>query len=58
MTIDEAINNCKKTAKECLENGVGTEFYECGKDFEQLAEWLTELKEVKKLLKLIGDNNE
>ena len=56
MTIDEAIENCNKTAKECFENGVGTEIYECGKDFEQLAKWLTELKEVKKILKEGVDN--
>ena len=45
MTIDEAIRRSESIAKKCMEICcVGTELYECGKDHEQIAEWLKELK--------------
>lgn len=52
MTIDEAIKHCEEEAEKYMEYGIETECYQCGKEHEQLAEWLTELKEAKRLLKL------
>ena len=51
MTIDGAIKYCKEEAEKYMEYGIETECYQCGKEHEQLAEWLTELKEAKRLLK-------
>lgn len=47
MTIDEAIKHCKEEAEKYMEYGIETECYQCGKEHEQLAEWLTELKEAR-----------
>lgn len=44
MTLDEAIKHCKEEAEKYMEYGIETECYQCGKKYEQLAEWLTELK--------------
>ena len=44
MTLDEAIKHCKEEAEKYMEYGIETECYQCGKEHEQLAEWLTELK--------------
>ena len=64
MTIDEAIRHCEEVAERyetrakiidrrklgfALENP--TACHECAADHRQLAEWLTELKEAKRLLK-------
>ena len=45
MTIDEAIRHCEEEAEKYMEYGIETECYQCGKEHEQLAEWLKELKE-------------
>ena len=48
MTLEEAIKHCLNIAekgKECA----GTELSECGKDFQQLAEFLKELIAYRKL---------
>lgn len=51
MTLDEAIQHCKDEAHVLFQHSAkhrtGTEdsCYECAKEHEQLAEWLTELKE-------------
>ena len=65
MTLDEAINHCIEVAERyetrakmidrrklgsALENP--TACHECAADHRQLAKWLTELKEVKRLLRL------
>ena len=52
MTIDEAIKHCKEEAEKYMEYGIETECYQCGKEHEQLVDWLTELKEATRLLKL------
>ena len=52
MTIDEAIKHCEEEAEKYMEYGIETECYQCGKEHEQLAEWLRELKEAKRLLRL------
>ena len=61
MTLDEAIKHCESIAEKCIKDGAGTELYECGKDHRQLANWLKELKEAKRLLKQaledMNDNN-
>ena len=44
MTIDEAIKHCEEEAEKYMEYGIETECYQCGKEHEQLAEWLKELK--------------
>ena len=56
MTIDEAIKHCEEEAEKYMEYGIETECYQCGKEHEQLAEWLTELKEAKRLLRLAVDD--
>ena len=56
MTLDEAIKHCLKVAEK---NETLSEWgernkascLECAADHRQLAEWLTELKEAKRLLK-------
>ena len=61
MTIDEAIKHCKEeaTRQESIANGAerlgvsreGIEYCrQCAADHRQLAEWLTELKEAKRLV--------
>ena len=51
MTLDEAIQHCKDEAHVLFQHSAkhrtGTEdsCYECAKEHEQLAEWLTELKQ-------------
>lgn len=50
MTLDEAIKHCEEEAEKYMEYGIETECYQCGKEHEQLAEWLKELKEAKRLL--------
>jgi len=65
MTIDEAIRHAEKVAEgqeKCAEISVSEHAKEriskCAADHRQLAEWLTELKEAKRLLKLaIEDMN-
>ena len=44
MTIDEAIRHCEEVAEKMND-------CECAADHRQLAEWLRELKEAKRLLK-------
>lgn len=68
MTIDEAINHCLERAEEndnCADkceavygedNGIIEACRECAADHRQLAEWLTELKEAKRLLKAAVDD--
>lgn len=63
MTLDEAIKHCLERAEEndnCADkcealygedNGIIEACRECAEDHRQLAEWLTELKEAKRLLK-------
>lgn len=63
MTIDEAIKHCEDIAESCefeaghcdktdrYECHVMHELGKCAADHRQLAEWLTELKEAKRLLK-------
>lgn len=51
MTIDGAIKHCEEEAEKYMEYGIETECYQCAKEHEQLAEWLKELKEAKRLLK-------
>ena len=62
LTLDEAIKHCLETAEQ-LEERANTPYKcedselqdnacrECAADHRQLAEWLTELKEAKQLLK-------
>ena len=64
MTIDEAIRHCEEVAGEQQERADSAELIdildgldvdvckECAADHRQLAEWLKELKEAKRLLKL------
>jgi hypothetical protein len=52
MTLDGAIEYYRKEADKYYEYGIETECYQVGKEMEQLAEWLTELKEAKRLLAL------
>lgn len=64
MTIDEAIKHCLERAEEndnCADkceavygedNGIIEACRECAAEHRQLAEWLRELKEAKRLLKL------
>ena len=66
LSIDEAISHCLEVAEqnETQANKIGRQFIgsamdkratdcrECAADHRQLAEWLTELKEAKRLLKL------
>jgi hypothetical protein len=63
MTLDEAIKHCLEVAKENYEladkfdewdeweKADADNCRECAADHRQLAEWLTELKEAKRLLK-------
>ena len=63
MTLDEAIKHCLEKAEEndnCADkceavygegNGIIEACRECAADHRQLAEWLTELKEAKRILK-------
>ena len=58
MTIDEAIKHCLDIADgqdKCADISVSEHakerIRECANDHRQLAEWLTELKEAKRLLK-------
>lgn len=59
MTIDEAIKRCQEEAEKYMEYGIETECYQCGKEHEQLAEWLTELADLKEEIEYCsGDINE
>jgi hypothetical protein len=61
MTLDEAIRHCEEVAWEndkkamCIEEAYQTteqqNCEQCAADHRQLAKWLTELKEAKRLLK-------
>ena len=61
MTLDEAIKMCEEKAEKLKDNIIavfddGREFYnseneEEAKEYEQLAEWLTELKVIRKVVK-------
>lgn len=61
MTLDEAIKHCEEVAEAHTKfNSYGgyESCDECGKDHRQLAEWLKELQEAKRLLKeVVGDLN-
>ena len=52
LTIDEAIEHCKQVAKKERDKllKVGDEYIcsECGKEHEQLAQWLEELKDYRR----------
>ena len=58
MTLDEAIEHCKEKAHEMrisadlcnLGTQMQSECIKCAEEHEQLAEWLTELKEVRELV--------
>lgn len=62
LTLDEAIKHCQEVAEKLDEKAKTLTFphlptemkecRECAADHRQLAEWLTELKEAKRLLKL------
>lgn len=64
LDIDAAIKHCEEVARNCedqasqcdvedrYERHVMYENAECAADHRQLAEWLTELKEAKRLLKM------
>ena len=68
MTIDEAIHHCEEVASSCeweamkcdesdgYESHVKAESLNCAADHRQLAEWLKDLKEAKRLLKLAVEN--
>lgn len=61
MTLDEAIKHCKEKAEELrkdadyldapygMDTSARTDCLECANEHEQLAEWLEELKEWRKL---------
>lgn len=59
MTIDEAISHAEEVAEHndnlirwgCINESVTHNCRECAADHRQLAEWLSELKEAKRLLK-------
>ena len=62
LTLDEAIKHCKEKARELSDKAYAEwgktmteeqayECNECAREHEQLAEWLTELKELR------GDND-
>ncbi len=59
MTIDEAISHALEVAEHndnlvrwgCINESVTQNCRECAADHRQLAEWLTELKEARRLLK-------
>ena len=63
MTLDEAIKRCKEKAEELREQIItalddGREIYDkdcedCANDHEQLAEWLTELKELRETMEMM-----
>lgn len=60
LTLDEAIKHCLEVAEKeeqfCVQDDRSCLFQkshaECAADHRQLAEWLTELKEAKRLLRL------
>lgn len=59
MTLEGAIKHCKEEAEKYMEYGIETECYQCGKEHEQLAEWLTELANLKEEIEYCsGDINE
>ncbi len=55
MTLDEAIKHCKEKAEELRDEAIGVDSdeaqdcIECANEHEQLAEWLEELKDWRKL---------
>lgn len=61
MTIDEAIRHCEEVAEnyryqrddaaDINDVGTASDCQQCADEHEQLASWLTELKEAKRLLK-------
>ena len=58
MTLEEAIKHCLEVAERYdrvedshADDGLKLECIQCAADHRQLAEWLTELKEAKRLLK-------
>lgn len=69
MNLSEAIKHCLERAEEndnCADkcealygedNGIIEACRECAADHRQLAEWLTELKEAKRLLKAAVEDN-
>lgn len=48
-TLEEAIKHCEEVAMECDLYKIEIE-YKCGAEHRQFAEWLTELKEAKRLV--------
>lgn len=53
MTLGGAIKHYKEEAEKYMEYGIETECYQCGKENEQLAEWLTELKDLREENKVL-----
>lgn len=53
MTLDGAIKHYKEEAEKYMEYGIETECYQCGKENEQIAEWLTELKDLREENKVL-----
>ena len=62
MTIDEAINHCEEVAdryermEDSHDEKLKKECLQCAADHRQLAEWLRELQEAKRLLQLAVEN--
>lgn len=61
MTLDEAIKHCLKVAERYdrvedshADDGLKLECIQCAADHRQLAEWLTELKELRRLVDLVA----
>ncbi len=47
MQIDEAIRHCEEVAEQYEAYGIESQCYECAKEYRQLAEWLTDYKQIK-----------
>ncbi len=59
MTLDEAIKHCEEVAEEhTIYNFYGgyESCDECAKEHRQLAEWLRELKEYRKVRRILSQN--
>lgn len=50
MTLEEAIKHCEEVAMECDLYKIEIE-YKCAADHRQLAEWLTDYKELREKIK-------
>jgi hypothetical protein len=54
MTLEETIEHTKEIAERCEKEGIFVipqNIKECGQEYAQIAEWLSELKRAKTLLK-------